>query len=222
VLVKSASDLPTIDLAVAVAAPARPTNYTRSVFHVASGAFALALMRLLPGRGWLIAVSGGFALWAWSMEFARRRSKAVNEVLMRFFAPIAHAHERHRVNSSTWYTTALLLLSLLLPLRAAEVGVMVLALADPAAGFIGRRYGRTRLRAGRSLEGSLAFFAVGAGAALGWLMLVHGQPGAAAFPVALAAAAAGALAELGPARLDDNFTIPLAAAAAAAAAQMLS
>lgn len=218
----AAYELSPVQLDGVVLAPpvGRPTNYTRSLFHVASGVFTLGLLRLLPGRAWLIAVASVFFAAAWTMEAARRRSPAVNERLMRFFGPVAHPHERHRVNSSTWYVTALLLLSLVAPLHAAEIGIVVLAVADPAAGLIGRRFGRTRLRAGRSLEGTLGFVAVGALAGLALLAVFHGIPWPSRIVLALAGAVAGALAELSSTRLDDNFTIPLAAAAAAAGAQL--
>ncbi|EYF00997.1 diacylglycerol/polyprenol kinase family protein [Chondromyces apiculatus] len=203
--------------------PVRAENITRSLFHVASGLVALAMLRLLPERTWLVAVSGSLATWAWSMEFARRRSATVNRVLMRVFSPVAHPHERHQVNSSTWYLTALVGLSLLAPTRAAEVGVVVLAFADPAAGFIGRRFGRTRIRESRSLEGTLAFVVAGALVALATLAIFHAE--ALSLPamllLALAGATAGAIAELVSTRLDDNFTIPVSVAAAVSAASLV-
>lgn len=201
--------------------PARAANATRSLFHVASGALSLAMLRLLPGRGWIIAASSAFVVAGWTMEIARRRSHTVNNALMKVFAPVAHPHERHGINSSTWYVTALLLLSLFAPLRAAELGVLVLAVADPAAGLIGRRFGRTQLRAGRSLEGTLGFFVVGAVAAACWLSIVYAVAWPAAALLAAAAAAVGALTELGSTRMDDNFTIPVATAVAAAGAALL-
>lgn len=201
-------------------ATARPANSARSLFHVASGATSLALMRLLPGRSWLVAVSLTLAVAAWMTEVARRRSPAINDSLMRLLGPIAHAHERYRVNSSTWYVTALVLLATFFPLRDAEIGVVVLGLADPAAGFIGRRFGRTRLRAGRSLEGTLTFALVGALAALAVLSVFHPLPWSSRIVLALAGAVAGAVAELVSTRFDDNFTIPLTAALAASIAQL--
>lgn len=201
-------------------ATARPANTTRSLFHVASGALSLALIRLLPGRTWLIAVSVSLAAAAWTMEIARRRSPEANERLMRAFRAVAHPHERHRVNSSTWYMTALVILAAFFPLRAAEIGVVVLGLADPAAGFIGRRFGRTRIRAGRSLEGTLAFVAMGTLGALAALIAFHELPWSSRILLAVVGAVAGAVAELVSLRADDNFTIPLSAAVAVTAAQV--
>lgn len=226
-----APDAPALDLADLVAEPeeaaappalpARPANYTRSLFHVGSAATALVLLRLLPGRPWIIAASAAFALTGWTMELTRRRSPAINARLMALFAPVAHPHERHGINSSTYYVTALLLISIFAPLRAAEVGIVVLGLADPAAGLIGRRFGRIRLRANRSLEGTLGFVVVGALAAAGWLALVHAPPLATLAVLAVVGGVAGALTELLSTRLDDNFTIPVAVTAAVTAAQAL-
>lgn len=232
---KPALDAPALDLgdliaqpeevstppAPPVSRPARPANATRSLFHVGSAAFALALLRFLPGRPWIIGVSAAFAISGWTMELARRQSPAVNARLMALFSRVAHPHERHGVNSSTYYVTALLLIALVAPLRAAEVGVLVLGLADPAAGLIGRRFGRTRLRANRSLEGTLGFVAVGALAAGVWLATVHAIALPALAILALVAGVSGALTELASTRLDDNFTIPVAVTAAVSLAQAL-
>ncbi|APR75779.1 phytol kinase [Minicystis rosea] len=204
----------------AESAPRRPANMRRSFFHVASGLFALSVLHLLPTRTWVIAAAIAFAVFAWTCETLRRRSPAVNARLMRIFAPIAHANEHHEVNSSTWYITALLLLALFAPLRAAEIGVIVLAFADPAAGFVGRRWGRTRIRSGRSLEGTLAFVVAGTIPAAAWLAGL-GVAAAPAVIVAAAGAIVGAIAEIAVTRVDDNFAIPVAATTAAAVAQML-
>lgn len=199
----------------------RPENYTRSCFHVASAAAALLMLRLIPHREWLILASGSLALLAWSLETARRIHPPANVYLMRFFSRIAHHEEAHKVNSSTWYLTALVGLALFAPLRSAELGVVVLGLADPAAGFIGRRIGRTKIRKNRSLEGTLGFFAVGMAAAFTLLAAFHSLPLASMLAIAAVASAAGALIELATIHLDDNFTIPVTVALAAATFERL-
>lgn len=203
------------DLTVA-GRPARPENYARSIFHMACGSVALTTLCVLPNRASVAAASGGCAMAAWGMEAARRRSPRVNDSLMRFFGAVAHPSERHRVNSSTWYATALFLIALVAPRHAAELAVLTLAFADPAAGFIGRRFGRIMLAAKRSLEGSLGFVLVGFVTTFGWLTVTSEL----ALPVRLllsaTAAVTGALTEIVSVKLDDNFTIPTAVAAAVA------
>jgi dolichol kinase len=226
-LSKPAYDAPAVEIGdIAFEAPvpapvARPANYTRSIFHVASGGLSLALLRLVPGRGSLIAIAATFVVVAWTLEAIRRQSPAANDLLMKILSPIAHPRERYHVNSSTWYCTALLILAAFFPLRAAEIGVVVLGLADPAAGFIGRRFGRTRLRKGRSLEGTLTFVVAGTVGALASLAVFYAMPWSSRIILAIAGAVAGAIAELVSTRLDDNFTIPLTTALAVTATQLI-
>jgi dolichol kinase len=100
--------------------------------------------------------------------------------------------------------------------------VLVLGFADPAAGAIGRRFGRTRIAESRTLEGSVAFVVVGAVVSLAWLSIT-GVPFVRALVLGVVAGIAGALAEIASSkRFDDNFTIPVAVAALVAAALPLA
>lgn len=188
----------------------RPTNYLRSLFHVMSGVVALACIQHVLSPSGLVWVSLAFAGFAWTAEICRRLSPAINLRLMAFFGPLAHAHEYHRVNSGTWYATALGLLAVSGNLLAASLAVVVLAVGDPVAALVGRRYGRTTIRANRSLEGSLAFVAAAALAGLAVLRIYYPALGLeASLSLALVGALAGMLAELYSRRVDDNFTIPV-------------
>lgn len=207
-------------LAVAQAQARRPTNIPRTIFHVASGALALTFLRIMPSRGWLIAAAAAFAAFAWTCEITRRRSAAINERLMRFFGPVAHAHEWHKVNSATWYATALILMALVVPLPAAEVGVVVLAFADPMAGFVGRRFGKHRLASGRSLEGAIAFAITGAVASFVCMTIAGTFASSSRIALAALAGVVGAIVELFVERIDDNLAIPLATSLALAVATL--
>lgn len=162
-------------------------------------------------------MAGAMAATAWTLESGRRVWPAMNSVLMRMFGLVAHDHERDRVNSGTWYATALFGLALATSPLVCSLAVLVLGVADPAAAAIGRRFGRTRIAAGRSLEGSLAFVFAGTLAAFAMLRVFYGTlPVGEAWALAAGAAVAGALAEALLHRVDDNLSIPLAAAAGAA------
>jgi dolichol kinase len=124
-----------------------------------------------------------------------------------------HAHEDRQAASGTYFATGLAVVSFL-PAPAAAAAIGVLGFGDPAAGAVGRRWGRTRLAQGRSLEGSLAFVGMGTLAAggalsLGWPEAPH------RWALALAAGCVGALVEVGLRKLDDNLTVPLASGLAA-------
>jgi dolichol kinase len=190
----------------------RPTNYTRSIFH-ALVAIVLVLLveEVLSDRGrWLVPFC--FAATFWTLELLRHISKRARSFLLWLFRAIAHPHERYRVNSSTWLATALVLLGALFAPLPCTVALAVMGIADPTAAFIGRRWGRTTITAQRSLEGSLAFLVAGTLAAAVVLAIWYPSlPLIARLGIACAASLCGALAELASRRLDDNFTVPLAA-----------
>lgn len=196
----------------------RPTNYLRNVFHAAGGLVAVALVEFVLAPQTMLWVAFAFCTYAWSMEALRRRSPAINARLMALYGRVAHPHEWHRVNSSTWFTTALLLLALTGRPILCAMACAVLGLADPAAALIGRRFGRTRLVNGRSLEGSATFFMVGLTASAAITIGLHDIAVGPALLASGAAALVAALVELFSRRIDDNLTIPLATAGAAWAA----
>jgi len=197
----------------------RPTNYARSLFHFASAAAAAAVIHFFLTPTSMLVLGGGLAAIAWTAELARRFSPRVNALLMAVLGVVAHPHEHYRVNSATWYCTALLGLGLLGSPLLAIIALTVLGFADPMAALVGRRWGSLKLVNGRSLQGTLTFAVVGTLVATG--VVVASQPdlgGPAAVSLAAAAAGFGAIAELFSLRVDDNLSIPLAAAAGAAVA----
>lgn len=199
----------------------RPTNYARNLFHLGSALLALLVLVLAPSQ--LIIIIGAVGLFcaAWTMEISRRISPAINHRLMRLFGRVAHVHERYRVNSATWYATALVALSLWTTPAVSAIAVVVLGVGDPIAAIFGRRFGRIRLRAGRSLEGTLSFVAAGSlsAFAVACAMIPGSLP--AHLLVAGVAGVTGAVVEVFSTKVDDNLTIPLAVAASVTVALAL-
>lgn len=194
----------------------RPTNYARNVLHLASALTGLLALELLPSMDWAVVVAASVATLGWSLEIGRRKSDAVNRFCMALFGRTAHPHEAFRINSATWYSTALVLLALTGAIVPAAIAIAVLGLGDPAAAIVGRRFGKTPLVHGRTLEGTLAFVVFGAIAALGVVALVHPDVALGrALLATVAGAACGGIAELLCRRVDDNLAIPLAAFAGA-------
>jgi dolichol kinase len=192
----------------------RPTNYTRTTFHVLNALICVVLLEVFLGPTLRWVVPASIAGTFWSLELLRMKSPRAAEALMAFFRPIAHPHERHKVNSSTWFATAMTILGALFDPMLAVAAIAVLGLADPAAAFVGRRWGRTQLVGSRSLEGSLTFLLAGVAAAFGVLAIWHADLAIASrLAVAVGAALAGCIAELLSRRVDDNFSVPMAAAA---------
>ncbi len=187
----------------------RPTNYTRSIMHMFSGFVGLFFVEFTPWNI-VMAVALGFGVLAWTLELTRRKSHRWNEILMWFLGPVAHPHERFKVNSATWYATALGLLSLTGEPAACAAGAMALGLGDPAAAFIGRKWGRIKLIHNRSLEGTTAFFVVATVVVFAVFQVFHAEMSLSTkIMTALVAGLVGAIAELFSGSVDDNFSIPL-------------
>lgn len=190
----------------------RPTNYARNALHLASATAGIVALELLPSWGATVGLALAFALTGWTMEITRRRSEAINRFCLALFGPTSHPHEAERINSATWYTTALVLLALTGLVPAALVALAVLGVGDPSAAIIGRRFGRIPLVHGRTLEGTVAFVLAGGVAASLLTALFHPSLGlGTAVLMGFAGASLGAIAEALSRRIDDNLTIPLAA-----------
>ncbi len=190
----------------------RPTNYLRNIQHIGGALLILVLLHyVLPSQSWRIGVAGvafGFAAF---LEVGRYLVPSFNRFLMSILGSIAHPHETHSVNSSSWFILSLFLLSFV-DVVYGTVAIAILGAADPAAALIGRRFGRLDLVNGRTLEGTLTFWVVGSlvsGLALTlWFDYALSQ----VLVMAATASVFAAVAELFSRRIDDNLAIPVAAA----------
>jgi dolichol kinase len=173
----------------------------RRVFHACNG----LVLALGPGAlglerpvvvGWLAVV----VVLLFAADLARLRAPQLNVLFFRTFPSFASPREATAIASSSWYALGILLAWALFPAPVAVPAILVMALADPVASVIGRRFGRRRLGKG-TVEGSAAFFVMASVV----LVLSTRQPAAAAV------AGVVSLVEVLPWKLDDNLTIPLTA-----------
>ncbi len=173
----------------------------RRVFHAGNGlAVASVLVLLEPPRTGVILVLGCVLAALVALDLARFSRPDLNRLFFRIFRPIASPREARGPASSTWYVLGVLLTVILFPVEVAIPAILVLALADPAASYVGRRWGRRTFGTG-TVEGSVVFFVVAA-----TVLAFHTS-----LPVAGFVAMGTALAERGPWRLDDNLVVPLSA-----------
>ncbi|PIE15880.1 MAG: hypothetical protein CSA66_08050 [Proteobacteria bacterium] len=197
----------------------KPRNYARNLFHVLMAVTGVLVYELLLTKGQTLAVAGtllaGFVL----LDVSRRVSPRFNERLVNgIFGKISRPGEAHHVPAATWYLLALLLGVALLPQHAIEAGTLILGFADPAASLAGKRWGRRKLYGRKSVVGSTTFLVVGTAVTAAFLAVVASHLGAwTVLGVAGASALAGTVAELfSDRRVDDNFSVPLAAGIIAA------
>jgi dolichol kinase len=171
----------------------------RRLFHAASGVgIATGLVLLEIPWGVAVGLLALLTLLAAGIDLLRLTRPAVNVLFFRVLRPLASPREARRVASSTWYLLGILLAVAFFPRSVAVPAILVLALADPAASYLGRRWGRRRLGAG-TVEGSLVFL----GVALAVLVPLAG------WLVGTATALVTAVVEVIPLPVDDNLLIPL-------------
>ena len=174
----------------------------RRLFHAANG----LAMALLPGalgldKAAVLLILGFLFVVALMADIARLRDPRLNALFFRAFGSLASAREAVGIASSTWFLAGVFLTWALFPARVAVAGILVLALADPAAGTVGRLWGKRRLGKG-TVAGSSTFLLVAFAVLAAHLGPTAGLVGA------LAAAAVEAVSG----RIDDNLTVPVTAA----------
>ncbi len=195
----------------AQASPLTREILARKIVHVVVGC-ALGALAFAPRRVGvpLILVLAAYKLVA---EFVRlRRAEHRGDPFLGGGA-MFREHERRVASGAFFLVVGVAIVIVSFPARIAALGILVMALADPAAEIVGRGLPIVRIR-GKSLGGSASFFAVGVAivAALGYPVDFRGVL------VILAGTVAEALSGLwGRVRIDDNLVIPLATAATAQA-----
>jgi dolichol kinase len=174
----------------------------RRVLHAAFGSLVALGLHVLGSRVTALlslAVILGAQL---ILDASRLAIPGFNRRFFRWLRVFASPREERRLASSTWYVLGIGLVVALFPLAIAVPSVLVLALADPSASYVGRRWGRTPLGKG-SVLGTSVFVALAFAILLAFVSPLE----------ALATASVVALVEVLPLPLDDNLTVPVAAGA---------
>jgi len=171
----------------------------RRLFHAATGCTVAGGLSL-SGFAWEthVALLGSGVALLFLGDLLRLRVPSLNRLFFRLFRPLASPREAGGIASSTWYLLGCWLAVAIFPAEIAIRSILLLALADPLASYVGRRWGRRPFFSG-TVEGSLLFFSV----SLGLLVPFAG------WAVGACVAGAVALLERVPWPFDDNLTLPL-------------
>ncbi|MBI4665873.1 MAG: hypothetical protein HY751_05605 [Nitrospinae bacterium] len=187
-------------------APKHDSHAPRKLFHALAASIIPALYHLevLP-RGVIVAAVTLLAvLWIW-VDSARLKLPRFNTWVMARFSFLMKKKEAHSVSGVSYLLGGTAIALLLFPPAVAVSTLFFIALGDPAAAVIGKRFGTIKLLHGRSLQGSLAMLAV--------CLVVARFIGGFAWPVSIAGALVATLAELYSGRIDDNLMVPILAGA---------
>ena len=179
----------------------------RRLFHIVAGSSVPLAGIFAPEQAMVIALAV-LAAGGLSLDLVRFRISGLNQMFLRWFAPLLKVEEGHRITGATYMLIAALIAFYLFSTTIAVAAMMFLALGDPAAALVGRRTPGPRFW-GKSPGGTAAFVAVAMLA-----VAVLGGTGAVDYHWGLLVGAVVAgLVELAPLRLDDNLTVPLIAGA---------
>lgn len=174
-------------------------EYLRKTFHL----FGLVIPFFYwwwPREETFILLFSLFMALIFGLEVTRLKIRAVRRLYLQFFGVMLRPGEFDRPSGAFAYAIGATLTIFLFPKDIAIAGLLVLAVADPGAAYIGQRYGRVKL-VGKTLEGSLTFFL------LAWLVLVL-YFGSLSYRHLLPAFL-GTIVELLPFPWNDNVSIPL-------------
>ena len=151
----------------------------------------------------MIIITGSLTGIAIALELVRRRFPMVNGWFLSQAAVLLKESESREILGSTYMAAASLIVFLFFDKDLAILALAYIAVGDPLAGVVGKRYGRVKIGS-KSVEGTVAF-AVGAGM-VGCALVAVGLD--VPYWVAVGGAGVGALVELAPSPIDDNLTVP--------------
>lgn len=147
-----------------------------------------------------------------SIDALRQRHPWLRECFQRYFGAVLRPHEtgvRMQLTGASYVMIAACLVVALSSKPVAVAALMVLVVSDSAAALVGRKWGRTPLYGGKTVEGSAAFFVSALAAAFfsGWVTDISGN----FYLAAGVASGAATLAELyaKKIKIDDNLLIPM-------------
>ncbi len=197
--------------------PLKPIRWCRSAAHVGIGAGAVALYHWVLSWGQATVLLSSLLVVFATLEITRKIWPRWNDLLVdKVFGLISRPFERHHVNGSTWFLIAMTAILLAFRQPATELGLLILALADPAASVVGKLWGRRKLHGQKSWLGTAVFFGVALAVAVGYQVAF--LPGGSLLVIlakGLALAGVGTSVELFSGRVDDNLSIPILCAGAA-------
>ena len=183
----------------------------RKLWHMTMGLVIVSLYMNGMPQSTALTILGALFVWSLSMETIRLKNPAINEKCIRYFGMVIRSSEVNKVSGMPYYIASSIVAIGVFPKPVAILSLCYLAFGDPIASLVGILYSKRSVKifnGSKSLHGTAAGFAVCAIATLIYLRST-GMYGLDLIRLTLLGGFAGALAELLPLDLDDNFTIPV-------------
>lgn len=187
-------------------------HVSRKVWHC-SGICAMALIyNFLPARPVWIALIAVSALII-PLDYLRLRNPALNRTALKIFGPLMRRHESNAMSGLSYLLIGGIFLMWLGKPHVVTLTLLFLAFGDPVASYFGLRFGKDRILGNKTLQGTMAAFAVCTVIA-GIYYYFNNLMTERLLIVVPLSGLIGALAELIPiGKLDDNLSFPVVGAA---------
>jgi dolichol kinase len=184
-------------------------HLTRKMFHM-SGAMMILGPYLIFGfsEEYMAAILGTMLAFVMSVEYARSRWEWVNGLAVKVMGPVMRDTEVNQLTGIPFYMASCLFAFLIFPRHIAVLSILYLAFGDPSSSFFGVLYGRNKIFPNKSLQGTLGGFCVCALVTAIYLFSQGFDPQKILL-LSFLGGFAGAVAELLPLNVDDNFAIPV-------------
>jgi diacylglycerol kinase (CTP) len=183
----------------------------RKIWHMSAVSLMILIYHLAPAA-WSGLLLVGLWLVFVSLDFMRLRIPPLNDFVVQLFRPIIRQNEVKDLAGTTYLLSGVLLVYLFFPRTIVFLTLLYLAFADPIASYIGIKYGRDKLFAHKSLQGSMAaFFAcmISTYFVLNYKGIMMDR----ILLISVLGGLIGAMAEALPlGKVDDNFSIPVVSA----------
>ena len=170
----------------------------RRLIHLGSSVIPLGYWAV--GRETAIVMLAVMAVVMLFLEWARRHTTWGLRFYQGFMGPVTRPEEERRLTGATYLIAGDLAVAILFTPTIAILAMLFMSLGDPAAAYLGQRYGRTPV-GDKTVEGGLGCFVV---------CILLTLPTGLSLAVSAGGAAGASIAELVPRRwLNDNLTMPI-------------
>lgn len=191
-----------------IVATRKDLQLPRRLFHMGSGITVAFIYNFLLTHQQAVSILGTIACVVYILEQVRINYPEFAGNFEQYSKYLLRAEEQLKESAGIPFVMGLLLTILSFPKPIAVVAILTLAVADPLSALIGIRFGRIRVVAHKSLEGSAAFF-FGCFLSTTLVFLGYAPTTGTALGLAFFVAFTVSVFEMVPIRLDDNLTIPL-------------
>ncbi len=184
-------------------------HLSRKFYHFLMGMICFSLYAFVLDRTQALMVLGSIGGVLVAFDLIRLRYGAVNDVALRLFGGLMRREELQSISGNSFYVIGLLVAVLFFPKNLVLLSVLFLAIGDPAAAVVGSLYGKHKIVGKKSLEGAIANFVLTGVASFLFAHFYLTLPLTFSLCMFAIGGTVSVIAELFPAPIDDNFSIPV-------------